>query len=65
MNSIKMQDIRLIYRNSLLFYYTLIINYEKEKQENTTIYNCIKSIKFQRINLLKRIKTYILKTIRH
>lgn len=56
MNSKKMQDIRLIYRNSPFLYYMLIINYEKEKQKMTIIYNCIKRIKCLRINLLRRIK---------
>ena len=34
MNSAKLQDIRLIYRN-LLFFYTLIMNYQKEKVKKT------------------------------
>ena len=36
MNSVKLQDTRLIYRNLLLFY-TLIMSYQKEKARNNSV----------------------------
>ena len=49
MNSVKLQDTKLIYRN-LLFSYTLM-TIRKRKQENNPIYNCVKKNKIPRNKL--------------
>ena len=61
MNSGKLQDTRLIYRNLLLFC-TLIMNYEKEKVKKKILFKITsKGIKYLEISL-RRWKTYTLKT---
>ena len=47
MSSVKLQDIKLIYRN-LLCFYTLTTNYQKEKLRKQSLYNCIKKNKIPR-----------------
>ena len=55
MNSVKVQDTKSIYRN-LLHFYTLIMNYEKEKLRKQSIYNCIKKNKIHRNKITKEVK---------
>ena len=63
MNSTKLQDTRLIYRN-LLYFYTLIMNYQKDKVRKKNSFKIIsKRIKYLAINL--RQNTYAVKSIKH
>ena len=65
MNSTKLQDTRLIYRN-LLQFYTLILNYQndKVKKKKKNSFKIIsKRIKYLAINL--RQNTYAVKSIKH
>ena len=61
MNSVKLQDTSLIYRNLLLFY-TLIMNYQKEKAEKKKIPFKIasKRIKYLGINITNEAKKSVL-----
>ena len=58
MNSVKLQDTKLIHR-SLLHLYTLIINYQSEREIKKTIpfAGVSRRIKYLGINLSKKIKT--------
>ena len=56
MNSVKLQDERLIFRN-LLFFYTLIMNYQKEKAKKKILFTItLKRIKYLGISLSKEVK---------
>ena len=59
MNSVKLQDTKLIFRNPLHFY-TLITNSEKEKLRNYLIYNYIKKNKIPRNKSNQRGKRIVL-----
>ena len=47
MNSVKLQDVKLTYRN-LLHFYTLITIYQKEKLRKHSIFNYIRKNKIPR-----------------
>ena len=64
MNSVKLQDTKLVYRN-LLHFYTLRINYQKEKWRKQLHVPFIKKNKYLRINLIKKVKDLYWKTPRH
>ena len=64
MNSVKFQDTKLVYRN-LLHFYTLRINYQKEKWRKQLHVPSIKKNKYLRINLIKKVKDLYWKTPRH
>ena len=55
MNSVKLQDTKLIYRN-LLHFYTLTTNYQKEMKETKSFCITSKRIKYLGINLPKEAK---------
>ena len=55
MNSVKLQDTKLIYRN-LLCFYTLTMNYQKEIKKTTPLTIASKRIKYLGINLSKEVK---------
>ena len=56
MNSIMLQDTKSIYR-TLLHFYTLITNYQKEKLQKIIAFtNATKRINFLGINLIKEVK---------
>ena len=56
MNSLKLQDARLTYRNRLLFY-TLIMNHKKEKaRKQSCLKITSKRRKYFGINLTKEVK---------
>ena len=57
MNSVKLQDTKLIYRY-LLHLYTLTTNYQKEQLRKLSHENCLKIIKYVGINLTKEIKDF-------
>ena len=54
-NSVKLQDTKLICRNPLHFY-TLITIHQKEKLTKQSIYNCIKTIKYLGIHVTEEVK---------
>jgi len=58
MSSVKLQDTDSMYRNLLLFY-TLMMNYQKEKDYNP-IYNCIVKNKTPRNKFNQRHETLVL-----
>ena len=53
MNSVKLQDAKLIYRN-MLHFYSLTVKYQKEKENNPT-YTCTR-IKNLGIKIIKELK---------
>ena len=55
MNSVTLQNTKLIHRN-LLYFYTLTTNYQKEKLKKHPIYHCNKKNKTLGINLPKEVK---------
>ena len=56
MNSVKLQDTKLIYRN-VLHFYTLMRSYQKEKLRKKNPFTIIsKRIKYLGINLIKEAK---------
>ena len=64
MNSVKFQDTKLVYRNFLHFY-TLRINYQKEKWRKQLHIPFIYKNKYLGKNLIKKVKDLYWKTPRH
>ena len=63
MNSVKLWDTKLTYKNQLHFY-TPTMNYLKRKLRNNHIFNSLKKIKYIEINLTKEAKSHTLETIK-
>ena len=55
MNAVKLQDTKSIYRN-LLHFYTLVVNYQKEKLRKQSHLQFQQGIKYLGINLIKEVK---------
>jgi len=55
MNSVKLWDTKLIYKN-LLYHYTLIINYQEDKSRKQSFTITSKGVKYLEINISKEVK---------
>ena len=64
MNSVKLQDTKLIHRNRLPFY-ILTMKDQKEIRETIPFTIASRRIKYLGVNLPKETKTCTLKTVRH
>ena len=64
MNSVNFQDTKLAYINLLLFY-TLIINYQKEKARKQSYLKYKQKNKIPRNKLHQKSENYALKTKKH